>query len=97
MENEEKWPSCRWCKPSIACLRLKEIPDYYVAFALEASAPVVTSSPQAVSGKLMAGFVECLDNEEAEEGMENEEGKSCTHSNVETNFTSFKIMTFTGL
>lgn len=22
----------------------------------------------------MAGFVECLDNEEAEEGMENEEG-----------------------
>ncbi|XP_063052981.1 nuclear pore complex protein Nup205 [Engraulis encrasicolus] len=29
---------------------------------------------QAVSEKLMAGFVECLDNEEAEEGLENIEG-----------------------
>lgn len=25
----------------------------------------------------MAGFVECLDNEEAEEGMEKEDGSSC--------------------
>lgn len=29
-----------------------------------------------MSDKLMAGFVECLDNEEAEEGMDKEEGKS---------------------
>lgn len=32
---------------------------------------------QAVSEKLMAGFVECLDNEEAEEGTEKEDGNSC--------------------
>lgn len=31
---------------------------------------------QAVSDKLMAGFVECLDNEEAEEGTEKEDGKT---------------------
>uniref|UniRef100_A0A3Q2NZN8 Nucleoporin 205 n=1 Tax=Fundulus heteroclitus TaxID=8078 RepID=A0A3Q2NZN8_FUNHE len=31
---------------------------------------------QAVSEKLMAGFVECLDNEEAEEGAEREDGDS---------------------
>lgn len=31
---------------------------------------------QTVSEKLMAGFVECLDNEEAEEGLETEDGKS---------------------
>lgn len=29
---------------------------------------------QSVSEKLMAGFVECLDNEEAEEGTEKEDG-----------------------
>lgn len=29
---------------------------------------------QTVSDKLMAGFVECLDNEEAEEGAEREDG-----------------------
>lgn len=34
-----------------------------------------TSVPQAVSDKLMAGFVECLDNEEAEEGTENGDGE----------------------
>lgn len=32
--------------------------------------------PQAVSEKLMAGFVECLDNEEAEEATENGDGES---------------------
>lgn len=31
--------------------------------------------PQAVSDKLMAGFVECLDNEEAEEGAEKGDGE----------------------
>lgn len=31
---------------------------------------------QAVSDKLMAGFVECLDNDEAEEGAEGEEGEA---------------------
>lgn len=30
---------------------------------------------QTVSDKLMAGFVECLDNEEAEEGTEKGDGK----------------------
>ena len=30
---------------------------------------------QAVSNKLMAGFVECLDNEEAEEGPETGDGE----------------------
>ncbi|MEQ2205370.1 hypothetical protein XENOCAPTIV_023657, partial [Xenoophorus captivus] len=40
---------------------------------------------QAVSDKLMAGFVECLDNEEAEEGTEGEDGvlgcpRSCLHA-----------------
>lgn len=33
------------------------------------------SAPQTVSDKLMAGFVECLDNEEAEEGTEKEDGE----------------------
>lgn len=36
---------------------------------------VFVSVPQAVSDKLMAGFVECLDNEEAEEGTENGDGE----------------------
>lgn len=31
---------------------------------------------QAVSNKLMAGFVECLDNEEAEEGPETGDGET---------------------
>lgn len=31
---------------------------------------------QAVSDKLMAGFVECLDNEEAEEGTEKGNGET---------------------
>lgn len=31
---------------------------------------------QAVSDKLMAGFVECLDNEGAEEGLEKGDGES---------------------
>lgn len=33
-------------------------------------------SLQTVSDKLMAGFVECLDNEEAEEGTEKGDGKN---------------------
>lgn len=36
---------------------------------------IFVSIPQAVSDKLMAGFVECLDNEEAEEGTEKEDGE----------------------
>jgi len=31
---------------------------------------------QAVSDKLMVGFVECLDNEEAEEGTEKGDGET---------------------
>lgn len=36
---------------------------------------VFVSVAQAVSNKLMAGFVECLDNEEAEEGTEKGDGE----------------------
>lgn len=36
---------------------------------------IIVSVPQAVSDKLMAGFVECLDNEEAEEGTEKGDGE----------------------
>lgn len=50
--------------------------DEHCSFALETLASVLIYALQAVSNKLMAGFVECLDNEEAEEGMDKEEGKS---------------------
>lgn len=36
---------------------------------------IFVSVTQTVSDKLMAGFVECLDNEEAEEGTENRDGE----------------------
>lgn len=46
------------------------------AVVLKGSQQILVSALQAVSDKLMAGFVECLDNEEAEEGAEGEEGEA---------------------
>lgn len=49
----------------------------------------VVSVLQTVSDKLMAGFVECLDNEEAEEGTEKGDGE--TDILLSKNFTNFCV------